>query len=336
MVSSTKQKFLCDYASRGNLSKCRELIESGVQVDASDSENKTPLHRAVCNNHIQVTKYLLEMGANPNAKDNFEMSPLHYAAEQGNSMICKQLISSGAKIDALNFLHETPLHCSILLTTEYENCVLFKNFVKTGSASTTRTRIFNFRPNRSPPHVETEKNRFQTVKCLLVEGANPNARDGMYRTPLHNAAEKNRIVDIYSTLIKHGAEIDPLDSYNQTPLQLAILYLAELSSIRCLLERGANQNTRDRRERTPLHYAAQKGRIDVCQLLLSYGAKLDVFDDEKWSPLRMAFDYKHHDIVSYFLECLKTMNVVKEMETERARYGDMYNALDTDGHSHQT
>ena len=39
---------------------------------------------------------------------------------------------------------------------------------------------------------------------------------------------------------------------------------------------------------TPLHFAAAKGKLDMCQLLVSMGAHIDALDDKTFTPLHLA------------------------------------------------
>ena len=56
----------------------------------------TPLHYAVLNNKIEMTKILLTHGANVNAKNIFDMTPLNYSINDELSSI---LILNGGKRD---------------------------------------------------------------------------------------------------------------------------------------------------------------------------------------------------------------------------------------------
>ena len=51
--------------------------------------------------------------------------------------------------------------------------------------------------------------------------------------------------------------------------------------VRFLLAQGADPNGRDGGGRTCLHLAASKGNLELSQMLLDYGAKVDAFDDHR-------------------------------------------------------
>ena len=55
------------------------LIEAHSEVDPTDKEGTTPLHRAACNGHLKVVKILLDNSANANALDVDGNSPLDLA-----------------------------------------------------------------------------------------------------------------------------------------------------------------------------------------------------------------------------------------------------------------
>ncbi len=45
---------------------------------------------------------------------------------------------------------------------------------------------------------------------------------------------------------------------------------------------------RDDEGRTPLHYAARNGHLDIVQFLLKNGADINAYDTEGWTPMRFA------------------------------------------------
>ena len=76
---------------------------------------------------------------------------------------------------------------------------------------------------------------------------------------------------------------------------------ASLINIRNLLEKGANVNARDERNRTPLIWACIKGHDNIVPLLLSKGAVVNTIDGAGNTPLMIACMNGKQDIVNYLL-----------------------------------
>jgi ankyrin repeat protein len=57
-----------------------------------------------------------------------------------------------------------------------------------------------------------------TVKLLLENGADVNARGWYYKTPLHIASFRGSL-EVSRLLIENGADIDAQDEEYQTPFQ---------------------------------------------------------------------------------------------------------------------
>ncbi len=128
------------------------------------------------------------------------------------------------------------------------------------------------------------ENKINEVQKLLKEGVDVNAEsDAVDReTPLHLAVEKGHL-DIVTLLLEHGANIearydgDPFDGYS--PLSIAVLK-GHLDIAKLLLDHGANTETRDICNGTPLHHTAHcwGHLVDHAKLLLDRGAHVDAQD----------------------------------------------------------
>lgn len=62
-------------------------------------------------------------------------------------------------------------------------------------------------------------------------------------------------------------------------------------------------NFRDSSDQTPMHYAAQFGRLDSIKYFYLKGAELDLHrDNESRRPIHLACLYGHVEVVRFFVE----------------------------------
>ncbi|MCB9492941.1 MAG: ankyrin repeat domain-containing protein [Epsilonproteobacteria bacterium] len=107
------------------------------------------------------------------------------------------------------------------------------------------------------------------------------------RMPLHTAALYNSI-DIASLLLEHKAQIDPLDSKNNTPLLIAARNnYTDLVMLLVNNKAGVNQQDAER-EWTPLHWAVANDNVKLVNFLLVNNAGVNVTADEGKTPLFFA------------------------------------------------
>jgi ankyrin repeat protein len=66
----------------------------GVDINAKDSKDDTPLHWASMSNHCIVVKVLLSGGANILAPNKIGQLPIHMAVSKGNSAVSKSLLEA--------------------------------------------------------------------------------------------------------------------------------------------------------------------------------------------------------------------------------------------------
>jgi ankyrin repeat protein len=95
----------------GNMARLRELVVLGADVNASNENGATPLHRAaVCGNTVAV-RVLVETGAQVNAQQPTGMRALHWAAERGHLQTMLAQRRERRFLEAhLSEAHECQLH----------------------------------------------------------------------------------------------------------------------------------------------------------------------------------------------------------------------------------
>ena len=85
-------------ASTGDVAKVKELLASGVDVNAANTYGGTALAFACDKGHAAVVDLLLERGADINARDTFYGStPLVWAVHNGHADIARTLLAKGAQ-----------------------------------------------------------------------------------------------------------------------------------------------------------------------------------------------------------------------------------------------
>ncbi|KAJ0263172.1 Acyl-CoA-binding domain-containing protein 2 [Hirschfeldia incana] len=84
------------FAREGEVENLLKSIESGIPVNAWDSEGRTPLHWAIDRGHLDIAKLLVDKNANVNAKDKEGKTPLHYAVVCDREAIAEFLVKQKA------------------------------------------------------------------------------------------------------------------------------------------------------------------------------------------------------------------------------------------------
>lgn len=132
--------------------------------------------------------------------------------------------------------------------------------------------------NGTALHAVASDGNTETAKLLLDAGADVNAKDKSDQTILHWAVQDENL-SVIELLIKWGADVDAVSKYNDTPLHYAARNsFSQAGAVLLLLKAGADVNALNTEGQTALHYAAKKGNIFCMQVLLDHGCDPEIRD----------------------------------------------------------
>ena len=86
----------------------------------------------------------------------------------------------------------------------------------------------------------------------------------------------------------------------------------DLITVKELLDNGSNVNKPDKDGYTPLHWAAQEGFSQICNLLLERDADVNLPDNEGFTPLEVAVTKNQVGIVKKILESNANIHINRQ------------------------
>lgn len=186
------------------------------------------------------------------------------------------------------------------------------------------------------------KNRLITMmqKLIFCVGANVNNSDGFGRFPFHTAVEIGYLEGV-KALVAWGANYNLPNDFSETPLILAVkhrqtpvtLYLAGLKDIdfekkdiagesaltwavknesyltcEALLRHHADFNYPNEKGETAALLTCETGQFNCLQLLITFGANLNILDKQFRSTILVAMAKEYWDIAALLVLKLRTLD----------------------------
>lgn len=128
------------------------------------------------------------------------------------------------------------------------------------------------------------------VLQLLLEDADPRLMGA-----IHLAAERGS-KDIVRMFLERGADVDSLNQVDQTPLHCASRSGSE-DVVKLLLNNHSSVNARDENKQTPLHGAAAHGYEAIVRMLLQAGANTELKGSNYKRPYALAKGRGHTKVL---------------------------------------
>lgn len=278
------------------------------------------LHIISASAQEDMMQFLLSLNIPINQKDFYGNTPLLLFTEK-NSNFLEVLIQHGADPNIKNAAGNFPIQKAV----ENQNIETIKSLIKSSSL----LNVLN-QEGKSPLITAVEKKDLKIVRMLLENKADPNFKDNKNRTSLHiafNLSEStaNASFDMESLLLLYKADINAVDIRNRIPLHYSFIKIGKSNdmsqidpiepvSSACAL-RDIQVNVQDKWNKTPLHYAAQRGALTSSMFLLSKGALIDLEDNKGNTPLALAIKEGHANYAVMLVQ--KGANVMKSIKVIR-------------------
>lgn len=152
---SDRNDQLIDAAWANDVTRARELIAEGADVNHQDGTRQSAYLIATSEGYLELLELTLDSGADVTSLDSFNGTGLIRAAERGHADVVERLLATDIDVDHVNNLGWTALHEAIIL----------------GDGSDRYVR---------------------TVQLLLDHGADPTLATGDDQTPLELAAGRGQ------------------------------------------------------------------------------------------------------------------------------------------------
>jgi len=217
--------------------------------------------------------------------------PIHDAAWGGDLAGVQAELDKGVDVNVKDDAGLTPL----------DWVRLFRNLTTDSIKNDISNLLRKHGGKYSSIHTAARADDAEGVREHIVSGADVNAKDSSEWTALHWASQEGYF-EVSKVLIDSGADIE-LKSEGWTPLHcasgnglfLSVMYqpsgIGHVEIAKLLILKGSDVNaTHDRFGNTPLHEAAERGNLEVVELLIESGAYINA---QLTAPRDVFFTYSH-------------------------------------------
>ncbi|GFS30210.1 inversin-A [Nephila pilipes] len=292
----------------GNQSMVKYLLTKGADSRAVDSEKHSCVHWATVSGDLECLDLLINAGGDPSTPDIHGAYPVHYAAqmcgpnsEMGNDvrvglLVLKKLLSRGVDVAVTDRDGRPPLLWAASGGSSDAILALVKMGADVNAVDQDGLTALHCAASRG--HVDcletlitlcgAQVDKVDESGCsalfyavtlghadctnlLLTFGSLANRQDNKGRTPAHCGAAKGQL-ETLKILNHHKANLWMRNSKGDMPLHEAVQSGRKDLVEWLLLQHQGSVNVSNSNGRTPLHIAAITNNVDMCKVLMDYGA----------------------------------------------------------------
>ncbi len=276
--------FIEDSQGTSSFSYAKEVallahILNSKTINQKNVDGKTPLHLAVQDYDVGLTRQILDLGLPP------------IGLKVGGDSLLSIAYARPEK-------KEAAIIASLLLLAGVEP--LYEEFKEFEKATIQRNYAMRFQNGNTTLHIAAIKEQAGFVRFLVDSGAPVNAQNASNSTALHEAVRRGN-VDIISTLLRAGAKPTITDAQGNSSLHIVVPKEKRLEVFQQLLDFVVSANIKDSFGETPLHIAIRlKYELPVIKLLISKGASLEEKNKRGETALFIAVQSSQVELIKYF------------------------------------
>ena len=256
----------------GNVQVVPFLIQRGAHLGIASSNGETPLHWLISINPDEldairsillthVDRRSLEMRCRPLHWFHRTLSPQGTPLDTATNAGRIDLVSILIALDADPFMESNEMESPIVQAVSHHRVDLIEEFLKYD-------------------HVRARVNDYVGGGTLLYHALYCATH---YRLMIEHGHERESVSsDTLRLLIKNGARLDPIDTYERNALQVAVSF-STAKEVELLLELGCHElvNSSNHLNPPPLLSAMRSGKRDLFKILYDRGADTHLWFDKR-------------------------------------------------------
>ncbi len=266
------------------------LSRPGIKVNLGYPSGTTPLSAAAQRGHLEIAGMLLQHPESNPLISSHELgtTPLSIAAYHGQEKMVELLLSSG-KVN-IN-LRQTDGATALFVAVERNWPKVVKLLINKGADVNLPLR------EGTTPLCFAAHDGYRKMTELLLQApgiqVNKPGKDNI--TPLFMACYQEH-KEIVRLLLKHGANPDTADNYDQFALHFACS-TGNTKIVELLLDNKADPNIVDVEGQAAIHHVCVAGHTKILKMLLDAGADMDLETHDGYTPYRMASIAAHQEVM---------------------------------------
>lgn len=198
----------------GDANGVEALIEAGADVTIGRSSGATALHQAAFRFDSSKILLIVDAGGDMEARDGSGQTPLAWATRQGGLQAVETLLAVGADVHTRDTRGQTAL---MHAAQDYETGQIITRLIGAGAEVSAPDN-----DGRTALMHAVDIGAIKAVQALLAAGADANARNAKWKTPLMYVSRYGDQVRIIDALLGEGADPTATDSDGASIVQNAL------------------------------------------------------------------------------------------------------------------
>ena len=287
----------------GHFSVVKTLVENGIMLNVKTFDGETALAIAVYRGHSNIVQYLLQQGACVDVRDDNLETPLISAAKSGNTECARYLLNHNANVN----LVDSQGASAVMIAAATNNQDLVEALLEHNADVSHVNGVGDNVMSITIRYHSTNVARVLSEHVRRTYPIEQTSEHGVFGQQYSECTPKEKLfiicekgsqsVSDLQHLQEQGADMNSKDKYDRTPLMVSIMYSRQ-HLVQWFVENGANLDITDSVGRTALMYAVEKGDIVSVQILVNSNADTCLKDNLCRDVFKIAEDTNRYHILN--------------------------------------